>query len=66
MPYIAPIIAHVDAVGRLFCTDCDPELITYPVYGNQHFGADDKCERCEKMLQHVPTSAYVYVNDSVR
>lgn len=66
MPYIAPIIAYVDSVGRLFCTDCQSELIEYPVYGDAHFTADDKCEGCQKQLEHVPTSAYVYVNASVR
>jgi|GEM_PF-4130838 len=59
MPWIAPIIATVDSLGYLYCTDCRPADSGEPVHGDQHFGADDKCERCGKQLEHVPTSGYV-------
>lgn len=62
MPYVAPVIAHVDSLGRLYCIDCEPELIGYPVYGDMWFTAEDKCERCSKVLERVPSSAYVKVS----
>lgn len=59
MAWQAPILAHVDRLGRMFCVECEPDLESDPVYGDQYFGADDCCERCSKQLEHVPTSRYV-------
>jgi len=55
----APVLAHVNQLGYLFCVECKPELESNPVHGDQRFSADDKCDRCSKQLEHVPTSRYV-------
>jgi hypothetical protein len=61
MPWVAPVVAHVDHKGCMFCVSCDPELQTFPVYSDAHFTADDSCDRCGKQLEHVPTSKYIKV-----
>lgn len=69
MPWLPPVVAHVDKRGNLLCVECGPELADEPrdtggypvaVHGDEHFSADDKCERCCKKLQHVPTSRYIF------
>lgn len=62
MYWRAPLLAHVDHLGRMFCVGCDPDLSSDPIYGDQRFCADDKCERCSKQFQFVPTSGYVLVS----
>lgn len=68
MNWFAPVVAHVDRRGNLFCVTCRPELADeqksvdgYPraIDGDIWPGADDKCEQCGKQLEHVPTSRYV-------
>lgn len=62
MPWIPPVLAHVDQLGRIFCVRCSPELTESPIHGDQWFGEDDKCERCLERLEHVPTSRYIHVS----
>jgi hypothetical protein len=63
MPWVAPAVGYVDRRGNLRCVACsDEETQDYPVWGDQHFGEDDKCCKCEKQMEHIPTSGYVNVS----
>lgn len=62
MSWVATKLAHIDRLGRLFCIQCEPEVDGVPVYGDAHFTTDDKCDRCGKQLEHVPTNKYVHTS----
>jgi hypothetical protein len=59
----APDAGLVDRLGYMYCTPCAEALdkTGEPVAGDQHFGADDKCEKCGKQFEHVSTRDYVRV-----
>lgn len=60
MPWVAPIVGFVDHLGYLRCVECaDESQQRHRVMGDQHFGTDDKCDRCGKQLNYTPTSKYV-------
>lgn len=63
MPWLAPQVATIDRLGNLFCKSCAEkyEIEGNPVWGECHFAEDDKCDRCSKQIEHVPTSKYLKI-----
>lgn len=62
MSWRAPVVAHIDTLGYLYCVQCRPELADVPrdregypsaVPGDLHFGEGDDCDQCGKRLQKV-------------
>lgn len=58
MPFVAPVVAHIDRLGYLRCDSCHPELAgeitAIPVHADSsHVG--ELCDSCLRALEPVPT-----------
>lgn len=60
MVWLAPAAGYIDRRHVLRCKDCAKDWQReIPVWGDQHFTEDERCEDCGEVLRHTPSSEYV-------
>lgn len=65
MPYIAPVVAYSDSLGRLWCASCGPhsERENRPEYADNGAMDGETCDGCGEPIA-FSRSAKVYVASS--
>jgi hypothetical protein len=63
MPWIAPVVAYVDGVGRLLCVDCceNPDACI-PMDGDNSAVEGETCQYCSRRMHMVRASDYIHVD----